>query len=153
MAPAQKNGESSTVSEGEARESLIPQTLDALVRGTERDPQATLDRMAKRVRKTGSMDELFDSLNGKASDEMVGRSFEFVDVEWQVFDADKGPIPLAVCQVVDLSTGEVTEFVTTGGMLVEFLHQAQLLNGYPFRARIVEKVTKSGNKALNFERV
>ena len=117
------------------------------------DPEAVMDRMRNRVRKASSLDDLFDVLNGTSSDGLVGKSFEFVGVSWQPYQAERGVIPQAVCDVVDLKTGEATEFVTTGSMLVEFLRQAQVLNSFPFRARIVEKTTKSGQKALNFERM
>ena len=117
------------------------------------DPEAVAERMASRVRSAESLDELFDSLTGQASDAMVGKSFEFRDVAWQPYRSQRGIIPLAVCDAVQLDTGEVHEFVTTAKMLVTFLRRAQQLGVYPFKARIVEKVTTSGQKALNFERV
>lgn len=153
MATPKKSTDAVVISEDEARQSLVPDDFGAIPLTAERDPQATMERMAKRVRSTKSMEELFDSLNGKASDQMVGRAFQFNDVAFESYEAERGPIPLAVCDVVDLATGEVTEFVTTGGMLVQFLYQAKQLNGFPFKARITEKPTRSGQKALNFERV
>ncbi len=153
MATKKQNTTPVVVDEDEARKALIPSGDNSWFMGESSTPEAVAERMAKRVRSTTNMDELFDSLQGKASDQMVGRAFQFNSVEFQPYEADNGIIPLAVCEVVDLGTGEPTEFVTTGTMLVQFLRQAQLLNGYPFRARITEKVTKSGQKALNFERV
>lgn len=153
MATPKKSTNAADIDETEARNALIPENDLSWLTAADADPEAIAERMAKRVRGAGSMDELFDSLTGKASDQMVGRAFEFVSVAWQPFQAERGVIPLAVCEVIDLATGEQTEFVTTGGMLVQFLRQAQLLDGYPFRARITEKVTRSGQKALNFERV
>jgi hypothetical protein len=115
-------------------------------------PEAVIDRMTKRVRSATNLDQLFDSLTGNSSDALVGKSFEFTGVEWQPYESEKGIIPQAICEATDLATGEATEFVTTAGMLVQFLRQAQVLNAYPFKARIVEKTTKRGQKALNFER-
>jgi len=116
-------------------------------------PEAVMDRMAGRLRKSTNLDQLFDSLSGNSSDSLVGKSFEFHTVEWQPYESDRGIIPQAVCGVVDLATGEITEFVTTAWMLVNFLRQAQVINALPFKARIVEKRTKRGQTALNFERV
>lgn len=115
-------------------------------------PEAVQTRMQNRVRKATTLDELFDSLQGNSSDALVGKSFEFTAIEWQPYQSEKGIIPQAVCTAIDLSTGEETEFVTTGFMLVNFLRQAQVMNMLPFKARIVEKTTKRGQKALNFER-
>jgi hypothetical protein len=117
------------------------------------DPAEVSRRMAERVGGAKSLDDLFDTLNGKSSDDLVGRSFEFIDVTWQPYKAQRGIIPQALCTVIDLGTGELTEFVTTGEMLVNFLRRAQQLEAFPFKARIVEKTTKSGQQALNFERV
>ena len=117
------------------------------------DPEAVLDRMKGRVRKADSLDALFDSLTGNSSNQLVGRTFEFNGVVWQPYEADSGIIPQAICDAVDLSTGEATEFVTTAGMLVEFLRRAEVIGAFPFKARIVEKMTKRGQKALNFDRV
>lgn len=116
------------------------------------DPDKVKDRMRKQMLSTSSLDEMFDVLEGSNSKGLVGKAFTFTGVEWDVYEATRGPVPMAVCQVVDPATGEADEFVTTGGALVDFLLQAQLLEVYPFTARIVEKVTRSGQKALNFER-
>lgn len=133
--------------------SMIGTSLGGITINADADPQAIAERMAKRVRSSTTMDELFDSLTGKSSDQMVGRAFEFRSVTWQAFESERGTIPNAVCECVDLATGEETEFVTTGAMLVQFLFTAQQLNGFPFKARIVEKTTRNNQKALNFERV
>ena len=125
-------------------------TLPAL---RETTPEAVIERMAQRVRKADSLDGLFDALTGNSSDALVGHSFNFTAVEWQPYESDRGVIPQAVASAVDLATGEVAEFVTTATMLVEFLRRAEVIGAFPFKARIVEKTTKRGQKALNFERV
>jgi len=73
-------------------------------------------------------------------------------VQWAPYESDRGTIPLAICDAVNVGTGEMIEFATTSGMLTLFLRQAQLVDALPFKARITEKVTRSGQKALNFER-
>lgn len=125
--------------------------LESLIRNV--DPDAVADRMAGRVLGANSIDELFNSLSGKTSDELVGKAFEFLDVAFQPYEAESGTIPLAVCNVVDLTTGEVTEFATTGKMLVSFLFQATRIGAFPFKARIAGKKTTRGQTALNFERI
>lgn len=117
------------------------------------DAGSVTKRLEARYDRAENLDDLFDALDGSSSQDLVGRKFSFLDVSWQRYDSDRGAIPQAVCQVVDLSSGEEDEFVTTGGMLVRFLANAKRLNVFPFDARIVEKTTKRGNKALNFERV
>jgi len=117
------------------------------------DPEAVSARMAERMKGADTLDELFDALTGKASDSLIGKAFEFIGVTWQPYQAARGVIPLAVVEGVDLATGEETEFVTTGAMLVQFLRRAQVLGAFPFKARIVGKKTNSGQTALNFERV
>jgi hypothetical protein len=116
-------------------------------------PEAIVERMVKRVRDADSLDALFSSLSGNSSVDLVGHSFRFEGVEWQPYDSQHGVIPQAICAATDLDSGESQEFVTTATMLTEFLHRAEVLGLFPFNARIVEKTTKSGNKALNFERL
>lgn len=117
------------------------------------DPESIMVRMASRLHQADSIDDLFDSLKGKSSDELDGKAFRFRDVQWQAYDAGDRTIPLGVCDVIDLATGEETEFVTTAFMLTNFLRRAQVIGAFPFDARIVAKKTNRGQTALNLERV
>ena len=117
------------------------------------DPDAVARRMSDRVMRAQSLDELFDSLSGSTSDALVGKSFRLFGVAWQPFETEKGVIPNAIVEAADIRTGESREFATTARMLVAFLRRAKVLNPFPFDVRIVEKLTRSGQKALNFERV
>lgn len=119
----------------------------------ENDSSEASARIAQRMLKAESVDDLFDVLDGNSSDKLVGKSLTINGVTWQLYKSDRGDIPQAVVDAVDKSTGEVTEFVTTGGMLVYFLRRVEMLGKFPFDAKITEKTTKRGNKALNFERV
>jgi len=116
-------------------------------------PEAILQRMGERYNSAETIDDLFAALEGKSSDAMVGRKFRFLGVSWSPYQADSGIIPLATCDVIDLDTGEQTEFVTTAYMLVRFIRRAIQIGAMPFEARIVGKKTNSGQTALNFERV
>lgn len=116
------------------------------------DPAKVQERLATKMRGARSLDDLFDALTGSNSKSLVGKTFEFRGVEWQPYESQRGIVPLAIVDAVNVATGEAEEFITTGGMLVEFLRQAQILDVFPFRARIVEKLTRSGQTALNFER-
>lgn len=109
-------------------------------------------RIATRLLKAGTMDQRFDALSGNSTDALIGKSFEITGVQWQTYASERGDVPQGVVQAVDLSTGEATEFVTTATMLVYFLRSVEMGDDFPFKARIVEKTTKRGNKALNFER-
>jgi hypothetical protein len=124
---------------------------------TDVTPGAVRERMAGRMRSASSLDDLFDALDGQNSKSNVGKTFEFLGVSWQPYTAKRSNgedeiIPLAVCEVVDVQTGEEGEFVSTGEMVVEFLRQAQFLNVFPFKARIESKLTRSGQTALNLVR-
>lgn len=118
----------------------------------ERDPEAVTRRMVDRMFKTKNIDEMFDALSGTSSDELVGKTIEVKSVEWDVYESDKGPIPLAVVGAVDQTDGELFEFVTTSPMLTSFIRQAEVLSLIPFKARIEGKKTRSGREALNFVR-
>lgn len=131
----------------------LAKTYEAFPEIRDVDPAAVAERMGSRMRKATSLDELFDTLTGSTSNALVGRKFQFDHVAWQPYESDRGIIPNAIVSAVDLDTGEEEEFATTGTMLVEFLRQAQLLDAFPFKARIVGKKTRSGQTALNFERV
>jgi len=117
------------------------------------DPEAATRRMSERMLGAETLDALYDSTKGTTSDELDGKSIEVTGVEWQAYESDRGPIPQAVVQAVDLINGDVFEFVTTATMLVTFLYKAQQLGAIPFKTRIAGKKTKSGNTALNFERI
>ena len=131
----------------------VVDTSALLAQAKGRDPEAVTRRMADRMMAADSLDALYDSTKGVTSDELDGKAIEVTSVEWQQYESDRGPIPQAVVQAIDLITGEVFEFVTTATMLVAFLYKAQQLQALPFRARIAGKKTKGGNTALNFERL
>lgn len=117
------------------------------------DPQDADKRFADRFNRAETLDDLFDVLQGNTTKGMVGRRVEIQAVEWQAYQADDGVIPNAICLAADIDTGEVLEFATTSGMCTKFIRKAELLELLPVRVKIVDKVTKSGQKALNFERV
>lgn len=116
------------------------------------DPDETRKRFAERFGRATDIDDLFGILSGTTSKDMVGRALTIETVSWQPFESDRGIIPLAVCNAVDVSTGELVEFATTSDMLTMFIRRAELIDALPFTARITSKKTKSGNTALNFER-
>ena len=117
------------------------------------DPTVAQRQIVNRLLAAETVDALFDAMGGQTSDADVGKSFEFVNVEWQAYQADNGVIPLAKCDVVDLSSGEKRGFVTTAVSLTAFIRRVEMLNAFPFRARVTGKRTRSGYTALNFEKV
>lgn len=120
---------------------------------TERDPAAMEARMARRFEHAGTIDDLFGALEGRTSQDMVGRVLEIRAVEWWPYQSDRGTIPMAVCDAVDVQTGEVVEFPTTSMALTAFIKRAEVIGALPFTARVVKRQTRSGQTALNFERV
>lgn len=117
------------------------------------DPQEATLRFAKRFGRAQTADDLFNVLSGNSTQQMVGRKVEIRSVEWIAYQADDGVIPNAICDAVDLETGELTEFATTSMMCTMFIRQAELLELLPLRVKVVEKLTRAGQKALNFEKV
>lgn len=139
--PATSNGEVLLYDHG-----MFPTLLDP-------DPIEVQKRFARQFQKASSIDDLFDVLDGNNSQKMVGKRLHFKGVQWAPYEADNGIIPLAIVDAMDADTGDDAEFATTGGMMVLFLRQAEIIDAYPFNARIVEKTTRSGRKALNLERI
>lgn len=117
------------------------------------DPLDAEKRFAARFDRAENLDDLFNVLEGKNTQNMIGRRVEIREVEWQAYQADQGVIPNGICLAVDIDSGEVLEFATTSGMCTKFIRKAELLGLLPVKVKIVEKTTKDGNRALNFERV
>jgi hypothetical protein len=126
-------------------QALFPALLD-------QDPAVVRERFAKRFAAATDVDDLFSILQGNTSKDMVGKAITINSVAWAPYESDRGIIPLAVCDAVDINTGEVLEFATTGEMLTMFIRQAELIDVLPLSVRITSKKTRSGNNALNFER-
>jgi hypothetical protein len=116
------------------------------------DPQEFEARSADRFKRATSLDDLFDVMTGNNSQALVGRRLEIRAVDFQAYQADDGVIPNAICQAADIDSGEVLEFSTTSGFCTKFLRMAELLGQLPVRVKITDTLTKSGQKALNFER-
>lgn len=119
----------------------------------EQDPDQVLRRFARRFDQAATLDELFDVLQGTNSQMLVGQELEIRHVEWAPYESDRGTIPLAIVQAAKLADGELVEFATTGGMMCLFLYKWQLLKLAPFQTKIVGVKTRSGQTALNFERI
>lgn len=129
---------------------LYDQQLFPMLR--EQDPLEVQARFARRFAQAGSLEDLFRVLEGTSSQDLVGHTVEVRGVQWAPYGSDQGVIPLAICDAVDAGTGEVVEFATTSAMLTLFVRRAELIGAIPFKARITEQTTRSGQKALNFER-
>jgi len=117
------------------------------------DPESVMARFAERFVKAETLDDLFDVLEGNLSRSLIGHKVRVQAVAWAPYQSDRGVVPLAVCQATDLTTGEETEFATTGGVLTMFIRRAELIGAIPFDAKIVGKKTGGGQTALNFERL
>jgi hypothetical protein len=125
---------------------LFPALLD-------QDPRAVRERFAKRYIQAQTIDDLFDVLEGNTSQAMIGRKLRVSAVAWAPYESERGIIPLAILTAADMDTGEVLEFATTGESLTMFIRRAELIGALPFEAKIASKRTRSGQTALNFERV
>jgi hypothetical protein len=125
---------------------LFPELLNT-------DPESVMVRFAERFMRAETLDDLFDALEGNLSRSLVGHKVRIQSVQWAPYQSDRGITPLAICQATDLTTGEETEFATTGGVLTMFIRRAELLDCIPFDAKIVGKRTSNGQTALNFERL
>lgn len=125
---------------------LFPNLID-------QDPEAVSARFAERFKAAKSVDDLFGVLDGNSSKDMVGRKVRIDRVAWAPYESERGVIPNAICSGADLDSGEVIEFATTSQMLTMFIRRAEIINALPIKVRITSKKTRSGQTALNFERV
>lgn len=117
------------------------------------DPASVRERFARRFMAAESLEDLFNVLEGTTSKDMVGRRITIEQVAWAPFESDRGVIPLAICTAADAGTGEVFEFATTSEALTMFIRRAELIGALPFGAKIAAKKTRTGQTALNFERL
>lgn len=118
----------------------------------EQDPRDVMRRFAERFEQAQSLDELFDVLQGTLSKHLVGKTLEILGVDWAAYMSDLGIIPNAICKAIDMDTGELIQFATTSAALTMFIRKAQIIDAIPFKARITETRTRSGQTALNFAR-
>jgi hypothetical protein len=125
---------------------MFPELVD-------QNPDDVQAAMAARFSRAESIEDLFSILEGSSSKTMVGRKVQINGVKWTGYESDRGVIPMAICDAMDLKTGEVVEFATTSGFLTMFIRRAELIGHLGFQVKIVEKKTRSGNTALNFEPV
>lgn len=119
----------------------------------EQDPGDVMRRFAERFMRAETLDDLFDVLDGNSTAGMIGARVQIDSVEWAPYQSERGVIPNAICQGVNLDSGEVIEFATTGQMLTLFIRRAEIIGAIPFKAKIAGVKTREGNTALNFERV
>jgi hypothetical protein len=117
------------------------------------DPEEVTARFARRFEQAKTIEDLFAVLGGSSSKTMVGKKVQIQGVSWTGYESDRGVIPMAICEAIDLKTGEVVEFATTSSVLTMFIRRAELIGHMGFQVKIVEKKTRSGNTALNFEAV
>lgn len=116
------------------------------------DPAEIQSAIVRRVLSAESLDELFEQWEVTKSQNLEGRSFEIQSVEFAVYNADSGPVPLARVKSKDLDDGKSVEWVTTAPNLTAFLYKADQLGSLPFEAKIVGAKTARGYTALHFER-
>ena len=116
----------------------------------QRDPERIARLMAERMDRAETLDEMFAVTAGSTSDDLIGKTFELLAVEWDAYEADQGVIPLAIVTAIDKSTGDKVEWATTAGMLTRFLRRAEVTGNIPFTARVEGRKTRSGQTALNF---
>ena len=117
------------------------------------DPGDVTARFAERFQRAETIDDLFNVLEGNTSKNLIGAKLRVTAVAWAPYESDRGVIPNAICEAVNLATGEEFEFATTSSVLTMFIRRAELIGAIPFEARIAGKKTSNGQTALNFERV
>lgn len=116
------------------------------------DPQDMGRKIGERMNRATSVDELFTVLEGSNTQGLIGRKVEILGADFYAYQSEEGVIPNAICQAADIATGEVLEFATTSGFCTAFLRKVQLLNGFPVQVKVTETLTRSGQKAINFEK-
>lgn len=125
--------------------SLFPDLLS-------QEPDEVNARFARRFMAAESIEDLFDVMEGKLAQSLIGRRLTIEQVAWAPYESDRGVIPLAIVQSTDVETSEALEFATTSMALTMFLRRAQIIEALPFHAKITSTKTRSGQTALNFAR-
>lgn len=110
-------------------------------------------RVAGRIVDATTMEQVFDALEGHTSKDMVGQALTVTGVSWTLYESAEGLIPNAIVEAASVETGEAVEFATTSTQLVAVLRKAQLIDGFPFNARIGSVKTRDGFTALKWERL
>lgn len=118
----------------------------------EQDPDKVLARMGQRYAQAKTLDDLFDVMEGTLTKNIVGRRIVVTGVEWAPYDKDGREGVLAVLQVADPDSGEISEVATTAFQPLMFTYHAELLGQLPFEVRVTESKTRSGQTAINFAR-
>jgi hypothetical protein len=109
-------------------------------------------RIVERTMKAESLDDLFGQREVLTSDKLAGKTLNITDVEWDVYNSEDGPLPLARVTSTDVKSKEALVWITTSPNLTAFLARAQQLKALPFSAKIGETSTSRGFKTLFFER-
>jgi len=118
----------------------------------ETDPVEIQSAIVRRVLGASTLDELFEQWEVTKSQNLEGRSFEISGVEFAVYNAESGQVPLARVKSVDLADNKAVEWITTAPNLTAFLYRAITIKALPFKAKIVGNKTARGYIALHFER-
>ena len=119
----------------------------------ERDPRQVQRDILGRMAGATSIDELFAVHDGDDSRRLEGKRLRVLSVEWDIYEADDGPVPLAHVKANDLEDGSDLPFRTTASNLCGFLAVCEQNGWLPQDVKIEGSTARSGNRVLHFTRV
>jgi len=118
-------------------------------------PEAMSQAILERLFEADSLDDAFATWEpGRASDNLVGKSYEVTAVSWTAYETESGQaIPLARVTATDLDTGEVSKWVTTAQNVTAFLALAEAREWLPVKFKIGSVKSRRGFDVLRPERI
>jgi hypothetical protein len=114
--------------------------------------EAAQDNILKRMAKAKNLDDLFGVFEGKSSNLLVGKTVTVNDFELGWYEPKDRPGRIRSATILCNEGDTELDFFTTSPNLVGFCIMAKNLGQVPFTAKIGSDETRSGFKALRFER-
>lgn len=118
----------------------------------ERDPREIQRDILRRMASAETVDELFAVHSGDDSRKLEGRRLRILSADWDIYEADDGPVPLAHIKAVDLESGDEVPFRSTAGNLTGFIAVCEQQGWLPQDVVVVGNTARSGRRVLHFER-
>lgn len=125
---------------------------DAGIALPDNDPLEIQKAIVQRVMAASTLDDLFGVWEAKTSDKFENTIIDVMGVEWGVYHADYGDIPLARVNMAAHPEKKPDVMITTSPNLTSFIARAAAIGALPFTAKIVGSKTRNGQTALHFER-
>lgn len=117
---------------------------------TGNDAAAATQRIIDRLMQANSIEELLAEREAPSIDQFVGKEITFLAATWGWYRTDDGrDIPLGELTIREKGDKEDQTIIATAPGVTAVVYRAQQLGALPFTAKVVEKLTRRGQKAIN----